>query len=196
MTMFRAPAALLPETVIVPEPVVLTSSLIVTVRSALRAMLPPVLATPLLRLIVRSLVPPVAVSVMWPGPVTCSLTVIDPPAIRLIAPLAPVTSSPPSAFTPPTVTEFVSATKMPPVAVAASRLATLVSRSSAVPMPVNADRATFDATMFSLPVPSKAVMSLIAPAVAVTVTVLDVVVIWPSVTLVAASSITFPLPVA
>ena len=142
-----------------------------TLRAALRSMLPPVLVTPVLTLIVRSLVEPVAVSVMWPGPDTCSVTVIDPPATRLIAPLAPVTSSPPNVpFTPPTVTASVSAMSMPPVAVAASRFVTLVSMSPVVPIPVEAVMARFAAMMFSPPAPSPARLSVIAPAVAASVT--------------------------
>ena len=45
-TTFLAPAPEFPETVIVLPPVVPTFSLIVTVRSALRAMFPPLLDTP------------------------------------------------------------------------------------------------------------------------------------------------------
>ena len=93
--MFLAPALLFPETVSVPEPKVLTSSLIVTVRSALRAMLPPVLATPEFRLIVRSLVEPVADSVMLPDALTSLLTMIEPVEVATTWPLVammPLTS--------------------------------------------------------------------------------------------------------
>ena len=193
--MLRAPAATLPVTVSVPLPPVETSSLIVTVRSADSVMFPLVLDTPLSWLTVRSLVVPVAVSVMLPAVVEIpSATTIEALLVMLIAPDTPVTSNPLSEpVTLPTVnTNPAFCRTIPPVPVVASTFETAMSMSSATPTPVAALNATPDAVMLAV---SKAVMSVMLPPVAVTLTVLDVVVIWPSTTFVAASSVTSPLPV-
>ena len=70
----------------------------------------------------------------------------------------------------------------------------LPSAPASLPMPVAAWRSTSLPTRFSFPEPSAAVTSLIAPAVAVTLMALLVVVMWPSLTWVAASNVTFPVP--
>ena len=93
---------------------------------------------------------------------------------------------------PPMTSPLLSSTTMLPlVALVATRVPTVVLMSAtppAEPMPVAAARvAVPPLVMFAV---SAAVMSLIAPAVAVTLTALLVVVIWPSTTLPAARTST------
>ncbi len=165
-------------------------------------------------------IPVAAVSVAWPAPV---MLVTEPPSASLMLPVSAVRVMVPALlateplFNPMLPVELISCTVPAevPLCFNAATVNPLASRISIVPpAPVLVALSVPMSVLMSLaePIPasatnvavpevvrlavSAAVVSEMAPAVAVTLIALLVVLIWPSTTLVPAARFTLPLPVA
>jgi len=173
-------AMLPPASMSTNPPTVVTAALMSSVPAAFNVSVPaPAVETGLLSV----MLPEVVCNVSAPLPATLivPLVVIAPPAMITTSPLVAVEVA-------PTATPLVSVRKMPPVVVLETSVVAAVSMSPAAvasPIPLAATSVTVEPVMFSLPAPSPAVASVIAPAVASTFTV-PLVVKRPSTTLVAA----------